>query len=411
MIYCQNLGSYQQVNPEKPERMIRQGCKWHINLSRPSKNNPNSLIFVTMFVNKHNHEMYSEVLQFEKLRTFTNEIKKDIEFYVKECNFGQVPNVFVTNGDLAIESAIVTEYPMTHHILCIWHLKENIKKTLRGKLSGSFNNFYSSFWKCHNADTPDVFYHYWEEMTNNYPTACTYLQNHLYNRRKSWARRFTTTLFTLGIESTSFVESQNACLKHIIESSNTSLYELGKVLINSVEDNIRQKHYKEITKDVPFTVNTITIFPKIESLISRYLRPNIVQFLVGQMKESVFYISFHSNIEEIQNMFMNKPSESDNFENEPDCVFLCAQFLLQQLDCSKIKEKKEIRSQQVDSSEDENSDKENTLPNIKLRNPRKVITRGESRINVATARGWVTILQHALKKLRISSFSSVHRWN
>ncbi|CAG8751276.1 13747_t:CDS:2, partial [Racocetra persica] len=163
-------------------------------------------------------------------------------------------------------------------------------------------------------------------------------KNHLYNRRKSWARGFTTTLFTLGIESTSFVESQNACLKHIIESSNTSLYELGKVLIDSVEDNIRQKHYEEITRGVPFTVNTITIFTKIESLISRYLHPNVVQFLVGQMKESVFYISFRSNIEEIQNMTMNKPSESDNFKNEPDCVFLCAQFLLQQLDCSNIKE-------------------------------------------------------------------------
>ncbi|CAG8820824.1 1077_t:CDS:2, partial [Racocetra persica] len=205
---------------------------------------------------------------------------------------------------------------------------------------------------------------------------------------------------------------------------------------------------------VPFTVNTITIFPKIKSLISRYLRPNVVQFLVGQMKESVFYISFCSNIEEIQNMPMNKPSESDNFENEPDCVFLCAQFLLQQLDCSNIKEAarfnmqlinmrwipkiyqndviteldyygqrfvndivasdedqelnynqhfkwlqplnnnndneqstqdagfiNEQLSQQVDSSEDKDSDKENTLPNIKLRNPKKIITRGRPKLS------------------------------
>ncbi|CAG8731983.1 5052_t:CDS:2, partial [Gigaspora rosea] len=54
--------------------------------------------------------------------------------------------------------------------------------------------------------------------------------------------------------------------------------------------------------------------------------------------ESVYYISFHSNIEEIKNMPVSKLSKSDNFENELDSVFLCAQFLLQQLDCTKIEE-------------------------------------------------------------------------
>ncbi|RIB03604.1 hypothetical protein C2G38_2049134 [Gigaspora rosea] len=42
----------------------------------------------------------------------------------------------------------------------------------------------------------------------------------------SWARAFTTIEFTLGIQSTSFVESQNPCIKRVLESSNTSLCDL-----------------------------------------------------------------------------------------------------------------------------------------------------------------------------------------
>ncbi|CAG8668350.1 21898_t:CDS:2 [Dentiscutata erythropus] len=60
----------------------------HIDLSKPTKNNPNLYVFVTTFENKYNHEMCSEILQFEKLKAFTNEIKENTEFYVKECNFG-----------------------------------------------------------------------------------------------------------------------------------------------------------------------------------------------------------------------------------------------------------------------------------------------------------------------------------
>ncbi|RIB26311.1 hypothetical protein C2G38_2163710 [Gigaspora rosea] len=186
-----------------------------------------------------------------------------------------------------------------------------------------------------------------------------------------------------------FVKSQNACLKHLIESSNISLYELGRVLINNINNNTKQKQYEELIR-------------------------------VGQMKESVYYISFHSNIEEIKNMPVSKLSKSDNFENELDSVFLCAQFLLQQLDCTKIEElfygevwklvhtavdkyvihqdhtfveiiksyltsinlrEEENSNQQVNYSENEESNNENTFPNISIRNLRKVATRGRPKLS------------------------------
>ncbi|CAG8811945.1 3090_t:CDS:2 [Cetraspora pellucida] len=216
-IYCRHSGQYKAKNPENPGTSVRQGCQWHINLSRPLKQNLNSLVYITTLVDEHNHELSVEALQFEKLKAFTKEMQDDIAFYVKK----------------------------SRHLLCIWHIKENLKKALYGKLGISFADFYSAFWKCRNAETPDAFNYYWREMVTNYPTASEYLERQLYERRKAWARGFTTMLFTLGIESTSFVESQNACIKCVLENNNTSLCELGKVMMNHVEEWLKQKQYED----------------------------------------------------------------------------------------------------------------------------------------------------------------------
>ncbi|CAG8795446.1 25314_t:CDS:1, partial [Gigaspora rosea] len=87
-IYCYHFGKYQPANPEKPGKTIRKGYQWHINLPRPLKQNPNSLVYVITFLNEHNHDMCPKALQFEKLKAFTKEMQDDIEFYLKQCHFG-----------------------------------------------------------------------------------------------------------------------------------------------------------------------------------------------------------------------------------------------------------------------------------------------------------------------------------
>ncbi|CAG8714065.1 35996_t:CDS:1 [Racocetra persica] len=140
------------------------------------------------------------------------------------------------------------------------------------------------------------------------------------------------TLFTLGIESTSFVESENACIKHLLESSNTSLCDLGKVLMNHVEDKASKKQYEElISISVPLTMNRVTIFLAIESVVTHYLHLKVAQYIIGQMKKCVYYIACPSNIEEIEHMSTDEPSESERFEDKPDSVLACARFLLHQL--------------------------------------------------------------------------------
>ncbi|CAG8770586.1 227_t:CDS:1, partial [Ambispora leptoticha] len=149
---------------------------------------------------------------------------------------------------------------------------------------------------------------------------------------------FTATLFTLGIESTSFVESQNACIKRVLESTNTSLCELSQILIDQAEDRTNQRQYENLVRGVPLTTNYVTIFSRIEAIITRYLCPNVAQYLIGQMKECVYYIAYHSSIEEVEDEPADEPSESESSDEEPDSILMRAYFLLDQLDKSNIKE-------------------------------------------------------------------------
>ncbi|CAG8798004.1 7784_t:CDS:2, partial [Dentiscutata erythropus] len=204
-----------------------------------------------------------------------------------------------------------------------------------GKLDSQFNEFYSAFWKYCNSNTPDLFKHYWNELITNYSAARQYLQMQLYERRRSWACGFTTTLFILGIETTSFVESQNICIKYIVKSSNTSLCELSKAFMGISKDRIRQQQYKD---QIRLTVNSVMIFSKIEALVRHYLYSNVVLFLVDQMKESIFYTAYCSNINEVENMPENELSNSKNFEDENDSIYIYAYFLLQHLNHANINE-------------------------------------------------------------------------
>ncbi len=48
------------------------------------------------------------------------------------------PKVFVTDGDPAVNDAVITEFPNTYHIHCIWHISQNLPKRLKGELGSSF---------------------------------------------------------------------------------------------------------------------------------------------------------------------------------------------------------------------------------------------------------------------------------
>src|SRR5205085_3599452 len=64
------------------------------------------------------------------------------------------PVVLFTDGDPAMISAVQMTYPQTRHLLCIYHIAENVKKKAKSKLHGEMvNNFIGDFHHMRNSYT------------------------------------------------------------------------------------------------------------------------------------------------------------------------------------------------------------------------------------------------------------------
>jgi len=71
---------------EKVSKSIQMGCKAHINLSRPEKENVNQYVFVTTICNDHCHDLNCQLVNYENEVKMTEEMLKDIEFLTKKVN-------------------------------------------------------------------------------------------------------------------------------------------------------------------------------------------------------------------------------------------------------------------------------------------------------------------------------------
>ncbi|CAG8534661.1 25020_t:CDS:2 [Cetraspora pellucida] len=89
-------------------------------------------------------------------------------------------------------------------------------------------------------------------------------------------------------------------------------------------------------RGVPFMTNATTIFSSIESLAKRYLRSNVANFLVEQMKESLYYTASCATVEEIELLTSYEPSQSKDIDNEPDAIVLYIIYLLEHLEETSI---------------------------------------------------------------------------
>ncbi|CAG8807363.1 12730_t:CDS:2, partial [Racocetra persica] len=143
---------------------------------------------------------------------------------------------------------------------------------------------------------------------------------------------------TLGIQSTSFVKSQNACIKQVLENSNTSLYDLGNVLMERSKEEQKRKQFEEWRQSIPSTASVVTVFPLIESLVKRYLRPNVSHFLIEQMKESLYYAASLSTIKKVESLTVYETSQNKDIDVEFDAVYLSAKYLLDHLEQNTIAE-------------------------------------------------------------------------
>ena len=61
------------------------------------------------------------------------------------------PKVIFTDSDPSLISAIKEIHMDSKHLLCIFHIDLNLRKKLKGKLGGRFEEFRCKFYTCRNS--------------------------------------------------------------------------------------------------------------------------------------------------------------------------------------------------------------------------------------------------------------------
>ncbi|CAB4407182.1 unnamed protein product [Rhizophagus irregularis] len=217
---------------------------------------------------------------------------------------GSKPRVILTDMDPAMISACQNIYKDTYHVHCIWHMSQNIPKRLKHKLkTADFKSFNKDFWKTRNSLCVEVFERRFQELLEKFPDSNNYMRNTLYPIRNSWARAFTSRIFTVGMQSTQHVESINAIVHKAI-SSNSTMAEAVEYLDSRMQKEelntcFMEWKYKSITYHQPFVVNNF--FSDINALIKKYFSPHIVAEIHKQMCESVLYKCEKMSLEDANN--------------------------------------------------------------------------------------------------------------
>ena len=91
-----------------------------------------------------------------------------------------------TDGDLAMLAAVQVVYPQTRHLLCIYHITENVKKKAKFMLRAEMvEDFVKDFYHMRNSYSQYQFELRYNEMLTKYEPCRPYLERKLYPSRES----------------------------------------------------------------------------------------------------------------------------------------------------------------------------------------------------------------------------------
>ena len=89
-----------------------------------------------------------------------------------------MPSVLVTDRDLALMKAIETCFSTARHMLCIWHINQNVVKYCSPILGSEMKRFLVSWHSLIMSSTPEAYQQKWHTLVGefkSYPRATTYL--------------------------------------------------------------------------------------------------------------------------------------------------------------------------------------------------------------------------------------------
>ncbi|XP_052627015.1 protein FAR1-RELATED SEQUENCE 5-like [Lactuca sativa] len=196
------------------------------------------------------------------------------------------PRVIVTDRDLALMKACGDVFPQSNHLLCRWHIFNDITKHCRQRIKPqkTWNSFHLKWTKLVESPTLNAY-------MQNYADLQTLLFEHadvfdyLYTVwLGKYAERFvslwTDKHVSFGNSTTNRVESQHAKLKKHLESGKCDLDKFIRVIEKVVQS-------QETTIKETFTRCIITYMPRFKDQIFEVLRKRVSVHAMDKILEEL----------------------------------------------------------------------------------------------------------------------------
>ncbi|CAG8811584.1 8451_t:CDS:2, partial [Cetraspora pellucida] len=238
----------------------------------------------------HNYDLLLKVIQFEKNKQFTDEMRKEIEFLVTKCRLGA---------------------------------------TIKEKTNTLINLFWMSSEQI-------ILWCEFNEAIGHDNTVGTNRYNMPFSLFVIQDNNMQSRIVAQAFVSNESTETYQWVLRITKKAMNNRCHKFCKVLMERSSEKQKRKKFEEWKRSIPSMVNTTTIFSTIKSLVKCYLRVNVAYFLVEQMKETLYYTASHATIKEIESLTSYESSQSKDIDNEPDAIILCATYLLKHLEQTSI---------------------------------------------------------------------------
>ncbi len=92
-----------------------------------------------------------------------------------------------TDADPGSSATIAEKFPEALHVLCLWHILQNLQKHLLSKMGSDYTKFSNDFSICQQHMTETVFWKEYNVLPNTWPEAVDYSDAHLTPNVKDWS--------------------------------------------------------------------------------------------------------------------------------------------------------------------------------------------------------------------------------
>lgn len=188
------------------------------------------------------------------------------EFFTLYAKF---PTVVVTDQDLALLAVLSKEFPQITHLLCQWHILQNLKKHFSFLQTMNLKMVSDRIIALPFLSEPTEFENELEDLGNilkekKYLKSAEYLTR-ISKLKMQWASCYTPMIFTAGIHTTSRIESINAVIKLYV-NSNSEISDIIDFII-TFEEKLLIKNQLEEEKNS----EVHPLLKELRPILSRYI--------------------------------------------------------------------------------------------------------------------------------------------